>query len=80
MIPYEIWVTTPDGQEYPLVTVFDETVLSDNDAKQAALDALQDVSEKISTPGDDTLSIKRGLVTPPPYHLRLWRRQNQLEE
>lgn len=79
MIPYEIWVTAADGEEYPLATFTDPDALTDEDAKTAAVARLQDVIDKINTPGSDTLVVKRGLITPPAYHVRVFRREEGLE-
>lgn len=79
MIPYEIWVTATDGEEYPLATFTDPAVLTDTDAKTAAVARLQNVIDKINTPGSDTLVVKRGLITPPANHMRVFRREEGLE-
>lgn len=77
--PYEIWITAADGEEYPLVSFFDELGLNDLQAQAAAVDKLQDIIDKINSPGSDTVVVKKGLVSPYTAHLRQWRRENDLE-
>lgn len=81
MGPYEIWITDTNGREYVLVDLFTgELGLSDNDVKTAAVAALQDLIDKINDPTPDTIVVKKGLITPAPYHLRVHRLQKELEE
>lgn len=79
MIPYEIWVTTTDDEEFPIVIFTDPDVLNDADAKTAAVARLQDIIDKINTPTPDSLVVKRGLITGPAYHVRVFRKEEKLE-
>lgn len=77
-IPYEIWATE-DGQDKPLVTFVHPLTLTDEEAKTEAVATLQDIIDKINTPGDATLSVKRGLISPVQLHIRRRLREDELD-
>jgi len=77
-IPYEIWADE-GGQSKPLVTFVHPTVLTDEDAKTEAIATLQDIIDKINTPGAATLSVKRGLISPVQAHIRKRLREDELD-
>ena len=77
-IPYEIWVSE-SGQEKPLVTFVHPSVLTDEQAKTEAVATLQDVINKINTPGSGTISVKRGYIAPVQLHIRRRLREDELD-
>lgn len=77
-IPYEIW-TTEAGQEKPLVTFVHPSTLTDEAAKTEAVATLQDIIDKINTPGAATISVKRGLVSPVQLHIRKRLREDEID-
>lgn len=78
--PYEIWVTGADGAEYPIVYFLDDIGLSDGDAKTAASNLLQAIIDKIATPTPDTIVVKKGMIYPPSYPVRIARIEGKLGE
>lgn len=78
MIPYEIWAAE-GTQEKPLVTFIHPSVLTDEQAKTEAVATLQDIIDKINTPGSATISVKRGLISPVQLHLRRKFREDELD-
>jgi len=77
-IPYEIW-TNEDGTDRILASFIHPTILTDSQAKTQAIATLQDVIDKITTPGAATISVKRGLVSPVQLHIRRRLREDELD-
>lgn len=77
-IPYEIWVDE-DGQSKILTSFVHPDVLSDAEAKTEAIATLQDIIDKITTPGAGTISVQRGLISPQQLHSRRRLRENELD-
>lgn len=78
MIPYEIW-STEAGQAKPLVSFVHGAILTDENAKAEAVATLQDVIDKINTPGAATISVKRGLISPVQLHIRRRLREDEID-
>ena len=78
MKPYEIWILETGEEEYPLVSFTAPIGLTDEQAKTEAELLLNKIIGKIQDPTPDTLEVRAGLITPNTYHIRLFRRWNEI--
>lgn len=79
LTPYEIWITqSGTTSEAPLVTWASSIGLDDTAAKADIVAILQAIIAKINDPTPDTLEVRKGLISPNQYNVRVGRRDDIL--
>jgi hypothetical protein len=70
MIPYDLILTTPEGETH-LMTFIDEDELSDVNAILEGIATLETLQTVLATPGaSNQIVVRRGLITPASHHIR----------